>query len=141
MATRDHFTAWVELPRQLTSPSTAYITFNIVADRISTRDLVQEFLCNRTFATQSGWRMPKPKKGDKEVKSGVLITLPYHFKKQPVFKRPCAKWLEAIDAVCNEIFGNYLMKEDRVMTATFRTREKRRLNRVMDTINLNILII
>jgi hypothetical protein len=35
--------------------------------------------------------MPKPKKGDEEVNPDVLISLPYHFKKQPVFKRPCVE--------------------------------------------------
>jgi hypothetical protein len=31
-----------------------YIAFNTVVDRIDTRDLVQEFLTNRVFPTQSG---------------------------------------------------------------------------------------
>ena len=36
--------------------------------------------------------------------------------------------------MCNEILGNY-MKKDQLMTAAFGTREKRRLNRVMDALN------
>jgi hypothetical protein len=36
--------------------------------------------------------------------------------------------------MCNEILGNYSKKEDQLMTATFGTRPKRRLNRVMDAI-------
>lgn len=37
--------------------------------------------------------------------------------------------------MCNEILGNYTKKEDQLMTAAFDTREKRRLNRVMDALN------
>jgi hypothetical protein len=35
----------------------------------------------------------------------------------------------------HEILGNYTKKEDQLMTATFGTRPKRRLNRVMDALN------
>jgi hypothetical protein len=37
--------------------------------------------------------------------------------------------------MCNEILGNYMKKEDQLMTAAFGTRPKRRLNRVMDALN------
>jgi hypothetical protein len=40
-----------------------------------------------------------------------------------------------IETMCNEILGNYTKKEDQLMTATFGTRAKRRLNRVMDALN------
>jgi hypothetical protein len=40
--------------------------------------------------------------------------------------------------MCNEILGNY-MKKDQLMTAAFGTREKRRLNRVMDALNFEYL--
>jgi hypothetical protein len=36
--------------------------------------------------------------------------------------------------MCNEILGNYTKKEDQLMTAAVDTREKRRLNRVMDAL-------
>jgi hypothetical protein len=39
-----------------------------------------------------------------------------------------------IEAMCNEILGNYTKKEDQLMTAAFGTRPKRRLNRVMDAL-------
>jgi hypothetical protein len=35
--------------------------FRVVAEEISTTDLVQEYLANRTFPTTSGWGMPKMK--------------------------------------------------------------------------------
>lgn len=72
---------------------TTYIAFNIVVDRIETWDLVQEFLANRMFPVRSGWAMSKPKKGDEEVNTTILITLPYWFKDLPMFKRPCSEWL------------------------------------------------
>jgi hypothetical protein len=40
-----------------------------------------------------------------------------------------------IETMCNEILGNYIKKEDQLMTAAFGTRPKQRLNRVMDALN------
>jgi hypothetical protein len=61
--------------------------------------------------------------------------LPYRFKFEKQFKEPCQEWLEMIEAMCNEILGNYTKKEDQLMTAAFGTQPKRRLNRVMDALN------
>ena len=63
------------------------------------------------------------------------MRLPYHFKFQKSFGKPCAEWLELIETMCNEIVGIYTKKEDQLMAAAFGTREKRRLNRVMDALN------
>jgi hypothetical protein len=35
-----------------------------------------------------------------------LVRLPYHFKFQKSFGKPCAEWLEVIEKMCNEILGN-----------------------------------
>jgi hypothetical protein len=48
---------------------------------------------------------------------------------------PCQEWLDTIEVMCNEILGNYSKKEDQLMTAAFGTRPKRRLNRVMDSLD------
>jgi hypothetical protein len=41
---------------QLGSPcQLAEVEFRVVAAQISTRDLVQEYLANKTFPTTSGW--------------------------------------------------------------------------------------
>jgi hypothetical protein len=41
---------------QLGSPcQLAEIEFRVVAEQISTRNLVQEYLANRTYPTSSGW--------------------------------------------------------------------------------------
>jgi hypothetical protein len=106
--------------------------FRVVAEQISTRDLVQEYLANRTSPTLSEWSMPKLKGKKKTLE---LVRLPYRFKFEKQFKEPWQEWLEMIETMCNEILGNYTKKEDQLMTAAFGTRPKRRLNRVMDTLN------
>jgi hypothetical protein len=118
---------------QLGSPcQLAEVEFRVVAEQISTRDLVQEYLANRTYPTSSDWGMPKRKEVGKKHE---LVRLAYHFKFEKQFKKPCKEWLDMIKTMCNEILGNYTKKEDQLMTAAFDTRLKRRLNRVMDALN------
>jgi hypothetical protein len=117
----------LRLPCQL-----AEVEFRVVAEHISTRDLVQEYLSNRTYPTSSTWGMPKRKEVGKKHE---LVRLPYRFKFEKQFKKPCKEWLDMIETMCNEILGNYTKKEDQLMTAAFGTRQKRRLNRVMDALN------
>jgi hypothetical protein len=105
--------------------------FRVVSEHIGTRDLVQEYLANRVFPTLKEWNMSKLK-GEKNKKE--LVRLPYQFKFKKHFKEPCQEWLEMIEAMCNEILGNYTKKEDQLMTAAFGTRPKQRLNRVMDAL-------
>jgi hypothetical protein len=114
----------------------AVAEFRVVAEQISTRDLVQEYLANRISPTLSDWSMPKLK-GTK--KKNELVRLPYRFKFEKQFKEPCQEWLEMIETMCNEILGNYTKKEDQLMTAAFGTRPKRWLNRVMDALNFEYL--
>jgi hypothetical protein len=110
----------------------AVAEFRVVAEQINTRDLVQEYLANRTSPTLSEFSMPKLK----GMKKGLeLVRLPYRFKFEKKIKEPCQEWLEMIEIVCNEVLGNYTKKEDQLMTAAFGTRPKRRLNRVMDALN------
>jgi hypothetical protein len=107
---------------QLGSPcQVAEVQFRVVAAEISTRDLVQEYLANRTFPTSSGWGMLKKKE---EGKKYELVRLPYRFKFEKQFKKPCTEWLEMIETMCNEILGNYTKKEDQLMTVAFGTRLK-----------------
>jgi hypothetical protein len=121
---------------QLGSPcQVAEVEFRVVADHISTRDLVQEYLTNRTFPTSSGWGMPKKEEGKKYE----LVRLRYRFKFQKRFSKPCTEWLELIETMCNEILGNYTKKEDQLMTAAFATRPKQRLNHVIDALNFEYL--
>jgi hypothetical protein len=108
------------------------VEFRVVAEHISTRDLVQEYLANLTFLTSSGWGMPKKRE---EGKKYELVRLPYRFNFRKRFKEPCTEWLELIETMCNDILGNYTKKEDQLMAAAFGTRPKRRLNRGMDALN------
>jgi hypothetical protein len=64
----------------------AVAEFRVVAEQISTRDLVQEYLANRVFPMLSEWSMPKLK-GTK--KKNELVRLPYCFKFEKQFKEPC----------------------------------------------------
>jgi hypothetical protein len=107
------------------------VEFRVVVEQISTRDLVREYLANRTSPTLSDWSMPKLKGTKKKFE---LVRLPYRFKSEKQFKEPCQEWLEMIETMCNEILGNYT-KKDQLMTVAFDTRPKRRLNRVMDALN------
>jgi hypothetical protein len=106
--------------------------FWVVAEQISTRDLVQEYLAYKVFPTLSEWNMPKLK-GTKE--KNELVRLPYWFKFEKQFKGSCQEWLEMIETMCNKILRNYTKKEDQLMTTAFGTRPKRRLTRVMDALN------
>jgi hypothetical protein len=110
----------------------AVAEFRVVAEHISTRDLVQEYLANMVSPTLSEWSMPNLK-GTR--KKNELVRLPYRSKFEKQFKEPSQEWLEMIETMCNEILGNYTKKEDQLMTAAFGTRPKRRLNRVMDALN------
>jgi hypothetical protein len=97
------------------------VQFRVVAEHISTRDLVQEYLANKVLPTQHGWGMPKLKdKGNKLE----LVRLSYRFKFQDTFSGPCAEWLEMIKTMCNEILGNYTKKDGQLMTVAFGSREK-----------------
>jgi hypothetical protein len=91
-------------PCQLTE-----VEFRVVAEQISTRDQVQEYLANRTYPTSSDWGMPKMKETKKKHE---LVRLAYRFKFEKQFKEPCQEWLDMIETMCNEILGNYTKKED-----------------------------
>jgi hypothetical protein len=82
--------------------------FRVVVEQISTRDLVQEYLANRTSLTLSEFSMPKLKGTKKRLE---LVLLPYRFKFEKQFKEPCQEWLEMIETMCNEVLGNYTKKK------------------------------
>jgi hypothetical protein len=71
---------------QLGSPcQLAEVEFRVMAEHISTRDLVQEYLANKTFLTSGGWGMPKKKEEAKKIE---LVWLPYRFKFQKLSTTP-----------------------------------------------------
>lgn len=61
----------------------------------------------------------------KEVEKGTLVRLPYRFKEQPMFIRPCANWVEMIKMMCDEIISNFTKKKDQLMTAAFGIEENK----------------
>jgi hypothetical protein len=99
----------------------AEVEFRVMTEHISTKHLVQEYLANRTFPCSGGWGMPKKRE---EGKKYELVRLPYRFKFQKRFSKPCTEWLELIETMCNEIIGNYTKKEDQLMRAAFGTDAK-----------------
>jgi hypothetical protein len=72
----------------------AKVEFRVVAELISTRDLMQKFLANQTYPTSNDWVMPKMKGTKKKYE---LVQLPYKFKFEKQFKQPCQERLEMID--------------------------------------------
>jgi hypothetical protein len=59
---------WPLCNMQLGSPcQLAEVEFRVVAEQISTRDLVQEYLANQTFPTSRGWGMAKKKEEGKSM--------------------------------------------------------------------------
>jgi hypothetical protein len=64
----------------------AEVEFRVVTEQISTRDLVQEYLANRTYPTSSVWGMPKMKETKKKHE---LVRLDYRFKFEKQFKETC----------------------------------------------------
>jgi hypothetical protein len=70
--------------------------FRVVAEQISIRDIVQEYLANKTYPTLSEWSMPKLKGKKKTLE---LVRLPYRFKFEKQFKEPCQEWLKMIETM------------------------------------------
>jgi hypothetical protein len=62
----------------------AIAEFNVVAEQISTRDLVKEYMANRVSPTLSEWSMPKLKGTQKK---NELVRLPYCFKFEKTIQR------------------------------------------------------
>jgi hypothetical protein len=112
------------------------VQFRVVAEQISTSDLVQEYLANKVLPTQHGWGMLMLKDEGSNLE---LVRMLYCFKFQDAFSGPCAEWLAMIETMCNKILRNYTKKEDQLMATAFGSREKRRLNRVMDALGFDCL--
>jgi hypothetical protein len=92
--------------------------------------LIQEALAYDIYPTRTGWKLSKEVKS----KDGELVTLAFVFKRQSLCKVASAEWLRLIEEKYNEICGSYLTREHEDMKTQFRSRRKRRMNRVMDAI-------
>jgi hypothetical protein len=69
---------------------TCYKAFNAVAEKIGSRDLIQEFLAYNIFPTGTRWKLMKEVKS----KEGELVTVAFEFKEQASFKAPSLGWLQ-----------------------------------------------
>jgi hypothetical protein len=75
-----------------------------------------------------------PKKTISKPNEGGLVRLKYTFRYKGKFIEPDDDWLKRIEATSDELLGPYSKTEDNALSATFRGRKKKRLNRVFDAI-------
>jgi hypothetical protein len=106
--------------------------FGTVCSFIGTRDLVQEHIAFRVWPLVEQWEMPKEtiSKSDE----GGLVRLKYTFRCEDKFIEPDDDWLKCIEATSDELLGPYSKTEDNALSASFGSRNKKRLNRVFDAI-------
>jgi hypothetical protein len=107
------------------------IRIQVVAEQISTRDLVQEYLANKTSPTLSEFSMPKLK-GTKKPLSLCDCPIASSLRNS---SKSLAKNGWRLRLCAMKFWVIIPKKEDQLMTAAFGTRSKRRLNRVMDALN------
>jgi hypothetical protein len=106
--------------------------FGVVCSFIGTRDLMQEHIAFRVWPLADNWEMSK--ETVKEADEGGLIRLKYTFKYEDKFVEPDDDWLKSIENVSDELLGAYSKAENTALSAAFRGRKKKRLNRVFDAI-------
>jgi hypothetical protein len=99
---------------------------------IGTRDIVQEHIAYRVWPLVENWDMPKETTA--ESTKGGLVRLKYTFRFRDRFDEPNDDWLKSIEAISDELLGTYSKAEDNALSAAFRCRGKKRLNRVFDAI-------
>jgi hypothetical protein len=107
-----------------------YKAFNTVIRKIGSRDLIQEALSFYIYLTRTGWKFSKEVKS----KDDELVTLAFDFIEQSSYKAPSDEWLRFIEEKCNEMCGNYLIREHEDMKSVFGRRGKLWLNRFMDAL-------
>jgi hypothetical protein len=75
-----------------------------------------------------------PKEIINDPSEGDLVRLKYTFKFGDKFDEPNNDWLKCIEVTSDELLGSYTKAEDNALSATFKSRGKKRLNRVFDAI-------
>jgi hypothetical protein len=78
------------------------------------------------------WEMPK--ETITNPSEGGLVRLNYTFKFGDKFVEPDDDWLKCIENTSDELLGAYSKSEDNALSTAFRSRRKKRLNRVFDAI-------
>jgi hypothetical protein len=98
-----------------------YKAFNIVIRNIGSQNLIQESPAFNIYPTRTGWKLLKEVKSRDEE----LVTLAFDFREQSSYKDPSTCWLRFIEEKCNEMCGNYLIREHKDMKYVFGSRRKR----------------
>jgi hypothetical protein len=106
--------------------------FSIVCSFIGTRDLLQQHIAYRIWPLIDSWEMPK--ENITNPSEGSLVRLKYTFRFGDQFIEPDDDWLKCVENTSDELLGTYSKSEDNALSATFRSRKKKRLNRVFDAI-------
>jgi hypothetical protein len=106
--------------------------FSTVCSFIGTRDLMQEHIAFRVWPLVENWDMPKETTA--ETTEGGLVQLKYTFRFRDRFNEPNDDWLKSIEAISDELLGIYSKAKDNALSAAFKGRGKKRLNRVFDVI-------
>jgi hypothetical protein len=75
-----------------------------------------------------------PKETTTDSSEGGLVWLKYTFRFGDKFDEPNDDWLKCIEATSDELLGAYSKAEDNALSAAFRGRNKKRLNRVFDAV-------
>jgi hypothetical protein len=75
-----------------------------------------------------------PKETIADSSEGGLARLKYTFRFRENFDEPDDDWLKCIEATSDELLGAYSKAKDNALSAAFRGRGKKRLNRVFDVI-------
>jgi hypothetical protein len=108
------------------------MAFNTVCTYIGTRDFVHEHIAFKVWPLVNEWEMPKETAASSS--QGGLVYLIYTFRYRSQSNEPNDDWLDAIEAISDELLGAYSKAEDKAMTVAFCARGKRRQNRVFDVI-------
>jgi hypothetical protein len=106
--------------------------FSTICAFIGTRDLVQEHVAYRIWPLIDSWEMPK--ETITNPSEGGLVRLKYIFRFGDQFIEPDDDWLKCVKKTSDELLGAYSKSEDNALSAAFRSRKKKRLNRVFDAI-------
>jgi hypothetical protein len=86
----------------------------------------------RIWPLVDNWEMPKETISNPN--EGGLVRLKYTFRFRDQFLEPDDDWLKCVENTSDELLGAYSKSEDNTLSAAFRSRKKKRLNRVFDAI-------
>jgi hypothetical protein len=95
--------------------------FNAVCSYIGTRDLVQEHIAFKVWPLAVKWEMSKDAGADTCQNAGKssLVHLKYSYWYINQFGEPDDDWLDAIEAMSDELLGAYTKVEDKAMKSAF----------------------